>query len=246
MRREASYFQNSAFTLIELLVVIANIGALAALLLPTLGKAKGKTNQVVCLSNMRQLGLAISMYAGDYRNVLPHSDDKSPLDGSTEQAGCWFYAVDPYLLNTISSNAPSAAQRVAALKQDPMWKTLDSDLRPKSRTIKMNRKLIGKNRHWSPNQQQTKDADPPYRTTYTIPKMANTVLLFDGRTEDTSSPGDKQRYDGWEVYVTRRHSDGANVLFVDGHGEWRKEKQQTAGNKTGWEPDKTTLDWWVE
>jgi prepilin-type N-terminal cleavage/methylation domain-containing protein/prepilin-type processing-associated H-X9-DG protein len=60
-----------AFTLTELLVVIAIIGILAALLFPTLTRGKQKAQQTQCASNVKQLGIAIHMYAVDNSDTLP-------------------------------------------------------------------------------------------------------------------------------------------------------------------------------
>jgi prepilin-type N-terminal cleavage/methylation domain-containing protein len=61
-----------AFTLVELLVVIAIIALLIAMLLPVLGRAKEQADRVVCLSNHKQLLLAVAFYANDNKGKIPH------------------------------------------------------------------------------------------------------------------------------------------------------------------------------
>ena len=65
-----------AFTLIELLVVIAIVGILAGLLLPVISKAKESGRATACLSNLRQMGVALQLYVSENENRLPWMRDK--------------------------------------------------------------------------------------------------------------------------------------------------------------------------
>lgn len=78
------YAYRKGFTLIELLVVIAIIAILAAILFPVFARAKEKANQITCVSNMHQLGLAFAMYCSDW-------------DGTYQPAYQWKMKLDPYM-----------------------------------------------------------------------------------------------------------------------------------------------------
>ena len=71
----------SGFTLIELLVIVGGIAILTTMLLPGLVKAKERTGQAVCMSNLKRLGIATAMYTQEWEGFLPYSESYGPWFG---------------------------------------------------------------------------------------------------------------------------------------------------------------------
>ena len=124
--RFAAAGKTRAFTLIELLVVIAIIAILAAILFPVFAQARAKARQAACLSNFKQIGNALMMYAQDYDETLPfHSigsgdwivanyNDPAIFGAFNPPRYSWMYLIQPYLKNTQVYQCPDAIENTGA------------------------------------------------------------------------------------------------------------------------------------
>jgi len=220
------------FTLIELLVVIAIIAILAAMLLPALSRAREKARQSVCMSNLKQLGLAFIMYADDYDGYIP--DTNAPAG---DQIG-WPRQLTPYLnMRPIIRYDSEFVYWGTGQWDRYRWKGTVLDC-PSERNPSMK---------WGSytNGPQSSYFDyginnilvlgNPQATmcwpnSYAYPKqkiqrVAPDTLIFGDKMPNA---GDRFAFtqNRWDWFgasgVTKRHNEGANYVCADGHVEWIK------------------------
>jgi prepilin-type N-terminal cleavage/methylation domain-containing protein/prepilin-type processing-associated H-X9-DG protein len=205
-----------AFTLIEMLVVIAIIAILAAMLLPTLGKAKQKAWTTSCISNLRQIGLGMRMYADDNGEFYPESGGDiywNATDAGTKKQS-WMQQIFSYVGNTNAFNCPGNVQLPANL-QGPFnyfngcnaaYVTTGSFGSVKATAILYpSAFVLGGDTAGTLNNGAGLQFDP-----------------LDADKDDYSQncvggAADPDKTEYWQI-----HSKGQNVMFADGHSKWYK------------------------
>lgn len=235
-----------AFSLTELLVGIVIVFALGGLVLESTRQVRRTSDTVVCMNNLRQLGIAFQLYAEANAGRLPFPNASYGGSGANPQL-CWFNALDPHLLGGAAAVSKST-ERLHLTKQDPIIQKLGQPGTPwyaDSHTLKMNEWLV-------------RDPDGAAGSEYlwSLTEFRNpsqTVLLFDGKAEMSKTanglPGTTAtQTQGTEGEVMTRHRQKANVLFADGRVALREETRQTTGDRMGWKANETSLAWkpWVE
>ena len=228
-----------AFTLIELLVVVAVIGILAALLFPVFARARENARRSACLSNMKQIGLALMQYTQDY-------DERFPIHGTQ---GSFLTAVNEYgnvVSDPFTSSYPNYMKCILLYTkntgillcpssvQDPVQggNSVVGNSSYMGSAVLMNRNLADIANASSIVWMQ--ERSNRVKDSYLRPR-----LLITGTGTPTTTP---PSYDYWHVIsggaeaYSNLHFDGGNFLFADGHAKWRK-YQSLRSSDFGLTPD---------
>ncbi len=200
MNRSGQHRIRLGFTLIELLVVIAIIAILAALLLPALARAKESARATQCISNLRQLGYAVRLYAEDFADEFPRSQHSAFVHGVMP----WERTVASYL----GSSSAAWTNLLAGVYHCPS----DSRSEPWSYGLNVYYELVETDDYFGKPQ--------TWRRVMQVPRPTATILFAENNSRaDHLMPHFWASAADAADLAASRHRRRANYVFVDGHAQ---------------------------
>jgi prepilin-type N-terminal cleavage/methylation domain-containing protein/prepilin-type processing-associated H-X9-DG protein len=264
--------RRQGFTLIELLVVIAIIAILAAILFPVFAQAREAARKTSCLSNMKQIGMAVIMYSNDHDETPPETGWDGPCSSPTPNASGYHTVSDDYFSGVFSfpiATAPYIKNwQIFVCASDPdkggFNKTGSYCYEAQLLAVNMQKSYPGMRNDvnamlrsfplsYAGNYflSQTYDAGKS-RATYRGEKMhpisayAHPASLFYAADVGTALSANGTLFAGWYIAPGygndatgqgrwpkgRRHAEGRNWIFCDGHAKFFKDPDFKRANGT--------------
>lgn len=219
-RRNSSF---KAFTLVELLVCIAIIAVLAGLLSSTLARAKSRARTIICLNNIRQMGLSWSLYTHDYDDRIPPNSEENSSSSKTWVQG-WLNFNDGHPDNTNQVHLRESllwpyhqTVKIWRCPADRSWSRQSAGIFPRVRSYAMNQFLNPRCQYgeWNTMLQTTSLVEPP---------PSQTFVFIDERDESINNGVfrvnmERTSIEDWPgIY----HDRASNFYFADGHSESKR------------------------
>lgn len=206
------------FTLVELLAVIAIIGVLAGITIPIVSSVRSRADAATCMSNLRQIGMAMLIYAKANHNSLPMPLDRSRAEW---QKQTWMYQINPYMEGrgeqTTEDRLALCFDGVFRCPGKPDWALTGAGVTDDNR-ISYGMSTFDKDNEGMASREKARNLNIFQDPARTMLAMDRATFTAEGNKASQPPYMPNNRY----IYrdaVGLWHSDKDNVVFLDGHVE---------------------------